>query len=148
MIKTILNNKKHFPQFTFNITDSSSETRGTTFDFSGNVSAQTQQPKRGDSVTIYCETATFLTETLNWFKNGVNIDELMLQYTVAGNSLNIQSYDIEYDGFYHCVARYDNTSNSSAVQIQASPPIVLSSYGTLIIPCTNTFKWHANGKLQ
>ena len=101
------------------------------WDYSGDISTQTHQPIRGDPVTIHCETTIADSETLAWLKDDVNIELLpaQLSYIVSNNSLHIQSYDREYDGFYRCISRHDNNTAGSVVQTQVSVPIVLTSFG-------------------
>ncbi len=101
---------------------------GTIFDFRDNITSNTQQPNNGESVTILCEVETVLVDVVEWTKDGVDINKTNLTFNlVADNSLQIESYNSEYDGFYHCIAKYEN--NTGAVQILASPPILLTSYG-------------------
>ena len=92
------------------------------YDFSRTLPDQSREPKLGDRVIIDCDVQG--AETVRWTADGTSVTELPQQYTTNGNSLTINSFSVEYDAFYQCVAR----DPASSVE-QLSPPILVSAFG-------------------
>ena len=91
-------------------------------------------------MTLYCNNTA--DTILDWTVDGVSVSlqpALFSVGSVTGNSLHVQAFSSAYDGFYRCVVKRET---GEVVQVQTSPPILLSSYGesiwTACYACTST----------